>query len=599
MLEFFRQHVGGFFGLIVIGLLAVAFALSFGSQSAGWGKGQSEHFAASVHGTKIKDSTLKYAFNLSGGRNMDFDESQRIAKQREVLNGIIERQLLLDAADDFGIFASTEEAEDKIVRNDIYLSQSVEALAQKISSNMFLDPAMSSRILVNDGHRVPQSFNDAEGKFDIEGYQKFVRYYLQTTEENFVEQQRLEIIAARMRQLLVSPVRVSDEEVRSAYEREHNTATIEYIRLIPSHFSDTLKPTEDELKTWATDHPDEVKQYYETNKFRYTNLEKQARARHILIKTEEDASAEDKAPAREQIETLLTRARKGEDFATLAREHSQDTGSAVKGGDLGYTPRGRMVPEFDEAMFSAEPQTITDVVETKYGFHIIKVEGFREGNVSLEDATLEIAELLYRKAKGEEIAQEKADDFLRRLKVGEKMSSLVPNTKNGPSSHLSSKVMKSRPFSRTSTSIPGIGETPEMVNAAFELSRDNPIPKTHFKVRNDYYVMRLDERAEPSDEEFAKLRPKEEEKLLSIKQAAWLVDQIGQIRRTAEKDGELAIYYTPAKQQAAPKQPETSPRADTPAGPATKAKSPSPKDKPATNKESSTKEEAKEDATEK
>ena len=182
------------------------------------------------------------------------------------------------------------------------------------------------------------------------------------------------------------------------------------------------------------------------------------------------------------------------------------------------------------------------------------------------------------------------------------MSSLVPNTENESNSHLSLKAMKSRPFARTSTSIPGIGETPEMVNAAFELSRDNPIPNTHFKVRNDYYVMRLDERAEPNDEEFAKLRPKEEEKLLSIKQAAWLVDQISQMRRTAEKDGELAIYYTPANQQAAPKQPETSPKADTPLGPAKKAKSTSSresiKDKPATNEESSTKKEAKEDATE-
>ena len=69
MLEFFRQHVGGVFGIGIVVLLAAAFALSFGAQSRGWGEGQSQRFAAEVNGNEISDLTFRYAFNLSGGRN--------------------------------------------------------------------------------------------------------------------------------------------------------------------------------------------------------------------------------------------------------------------------------------------------------------------------------------------------------------------------------------------------------------------------------------------------------------------------------------------------------------------------------------------------
>lgn len=556
MLEFFRQHVAGLFGIVIVGVLALAFVFSFGAQSAGWGKSQSERYAATVDGVDIPEGTFQYASRLSGGDNSDRTDAQVSALNLSVLSGLIERQLLLNLAEYMGITASIEEAENEIIKNKIYVTRDLKDLTKQIESSFFIDPSLIAKILVNDGHRVRQSFTDSSGNFELETYQKFVRYFLQMTEEEFVEQQRLEIIAKRIRQLMVSAVRVSQDEIRAAYERENNTATIEYIRLIPSYFSERLSPDTRELDEWAKNHPDEVKQYYETNKFRYTNVEKMARARHILIKVDEEATDDQKAKARKEIDALLARARGGENFSELAKAHSQDSASAVKGGDMGFTPRGRMVPEFDDAMFALAPSKISDVVTTKYGYHIIKVEAFREGNITLEAATPEIAESLYGRSKGEELSKSTAEEFLARLKAGETMAALVPEEQENQS-HLSLKVLTTRPFSKTAVSIPGIGEAKEMVAAVFDLTNDNPIPDKVFKIRNDYYVIRLAERNQPNDEEYEKLKDAVANKLLSLKQGAWLRDQVTALRRDAESRGAIAIYYTAGTSQASPMTPPT------------------------------------------
>ena len=119
------------------------------------------------------------------------------------------------------------------------------------------------------------------------------------------------------------------------------------------------------------------------------HLEDQVHARHILItagKAESpDApspaapSEKDKAAARATAEQVLKRARAGEDFAALAKQFSSDPGSKDKGGDLGWFAAGQMVPEFDKAAFALKPGQISDLVESQFGFHIIKVEERRMG----------------------------------------------------------------------------------------------------------------------------------------------------------------------------------------------------------------------------
>jgi parvulin-like peptidyl-prolyl isomerase len=116
----------------------------------------------------------------------------------------------------------------------------------------------------------------------------------------------------------------------------------------------------------------DLKEYYTQNK-QSLGIPEQVRARHILFKVDPAASQDEKEKARERAQAVLKRVQAGEDFAKLAAAHSDDAGSKAKGGDLGYFTPGQMVPEFEGVAFYTEPGKISDVVETKYGYHIIKV----------------------------------------------------------------------------------------------------------------------------------------------------------------------------------------------------------------------------------
>jgi peptidyl-prolyl cis-trans isomerase C len=116
---------------------------------------------------------------------------------------------------------------------------------------------------------------------------------------------------------------------------------------------------------------EETKAFYDKNPQLFQQPE-QIKASHILIKVQADAPADQKAEARKKIEDVQQKVKKGEDFATLAKTYSEGP-SGPRGGDLGYFRRGQMVKPFETAAFSLKPDETSEIVETQFGYHLIKV----------------------------------------------------------------------------------------------------------------------------------------------------------------------------------------------------------------------------------
>ncbi len=129
----------------------------------------------------------------------------------------------------------------------------------------------------------------------------------------------------------------------------------------------------------------EVKAFYDANPDKF-NKPEEVRASHILITVKPDADDAQKKAARTEIEKIQARIKAGEDFATLAKENSKDPGSKENGGDLGFFTRGQMVKPFEDAAFALKPGMVSDIVETQFGYHIIKVTDRKAaGKYSLDE----------------------------------------------------------------------------------------------------------------------------------------------------------------------------------------------------------------------
>jgi len=139
-----------------------------------------------------------------------------------------------------------------------------------------------------------------------------------------------------------------------------------------------------EVAAKVTVSEDDVKSYYDTHQDEFKTPE-MVKARHILIKVDKSASEEDKKQAQKKAEDILSKIKAGEDFAKLASEFSDDPGSKSKGGDLDFFARGRMVKPFEDAAFALKPGEVSGIVESPFGYHIIKVEERKEAGVEPYD----------------------------------------------------------------------------------------------------------------------------------------------------------------------------------------------------------------------
>jgi peptidyl-prolyl cis-trans isomerase D len=214
----------------------------------------------------------------------------------------------------------------------------------------------------------------------------------------------------------VVPTDVEVEAFYKAHEAEFRApeqASIEYVVLDLELLKQGISVPEDDLR-----------KYYAENASRYTAAEER-RARHILVKADKDAPADVKQKAKAKADALLIEARKNPaGFAELAKKNSDDTGSAVQGGDLDFFGRGAMVKPFEDAAYAMKPGEISEVVASDFGYHIIKLDAVRGGDKKPFDAVRASIEDEVRKQLATKKWAEAAEQFTNT--VYEQSDSLQP-----------------------------------------------------------------------------------------------------------------------------------------------------------------------------
>lgn len=236
-----------------------------------------------------------------------------------------------------------------------------------------------------------------------------------------VQRQQREVSVAEIKTAdFLNQVRVDDPKIKAYYEQHKDRfqvpeqVRIEYVLLSANNFIPAMQVTEEEAKKFYTEN---------LSKFQG---DEQRRASHILIGFGKGDAAAKKA-AHEKALSILAEVRKfPEKFAELAKQYSQDPGSAQNGGDLGLFGRGMMVKPFEDAVFSMSPGAISDLVESEFGYHIIKLTEIKGQSQTFDDVKANIrAELMYQKALAK--FAEQAENFSNM--VYEQSDSLEPVVK--------------------------------------------------------------------------------------------------------------------------------------------------------------------------
>lgn len=347
-----------------------------------WGAGgarsrQEEPFAARVNGETISlqdyNRALFYTeqrYEQLYGRNLTPEIRQSLGLPQQVINGLVEETLLLQEARRLDLDATPAEVRQQILEMPVLSPD-----------GKFVGPELYERyVKTNLGYPSAAAFEaDLSRSVTLGKINNLLLNSVIITPAALEAEYRGRNESARIRYLLLSAeqllagISVTPAEVEGHY-RANSTSyshpeqrSVKYLLADLVRIRSQVAPTEAELRS-----------RYEAMKESFKTSEA-ARVQHILFRVEANATAPEQAAAEKKARDVAARLRAGADFAALAKEHSQDPGSAANGGDLGFFEREQTVPEFEQAIFSTPVGTITDPVKTIYGYHVIRVNQKRAG----------------------------------------------------------------------------------------------------------------------------------------------------------------------------------------------------------------------------
>jgi len=488
-----------------LGLVCVAFVLFYipdflrGSGA----DASSSDTVANVEGHEITSGEFRrtyqaqlQAYRSAYGNNMSEQLLKQLGIDQQILQQMVDERAALAEADRLGISVSDEEVRQRI----------------------FAMPA----------------FQDNGGFIGEARYQQLLRMQRPPmTPAEFEDNVRRGLAVEKLRASITDWLSVPDNELEREYRRRNDKVKLAVVSFTADSFRPQVSATDAEIAPYFDAHKDDFK-IPEKRKIRYllididamrakvtvppadiereynNNLEQystpeQVRASHILLKTE----GKDDAAVKAKAEELLKQARSGADFAELARKNSEDEASAKNGGDLDYFGKGRMVPEFDAAVFAMQPGQISDLVKTQYGYHIIKLvdkkpattRPFAEVRQQLAD------QLAYQRAQAQ--AADLGQALEKQIKAPADLDKVAK---------AQALVVQESGFFARDEPILGLGPAPEAANKAFDMKPNEvagPLRASRgfvfetMTAKQDPYVPKLEEVKERVRDEVVKQKARD------------------------------------------------------------------------------------------
>lgn len=371
------------------------------------------------------------------------------------------------------------------------------------------------------------------GQFDSRQYERFLRVNRLNAEE-FEQMQRESILYSKLVNLIKSSQgRVSDQELFEIYLFENERINLNFIRITPEFFKRTVTANEIELKDYFQKHteefriptfaqiqyltfrpsdfegkvqvsPEEIKRYYDSRKEQFLTP-RQVRAREILIKLGSQETPEQVEEKRKRAETILEKAKKTKDFASVVRQYSESN-SAPNGGDVGWIQKGSIEESLEKVLFSLKPGEVSGVVRGSLGFFILKAEEVKEEKQkSLEEVREQIRQTLI-KEKTKSIASREAEDAFYSLFRSRDLEN-YSKQKGVP--------LKTTGFFKEGEEVGEFGKNPNFHSSAFSLKIGEISPVV--AIPPNFYLLKMINKKESYIPAFDEVKEEVQKKVFEIK----------------------------------------------------------------------------------
>ena len=472
MLSLMRKHAGSWLIKVILGAVVVVFVL--------WGVGswtsQRSGRVASVNGDTITIDEYRITYKRlidqvrqSFGNNANEELIKSLQLEQKALDQLVDNILMRQEASELDIQVSDED-----------LSRAIRNISAFQVAGVF-DPRRY-QVILNNNNLTPESFETSQRDALLnQKLNNFITASVKVSDQEAVEWFKWNNATVNLDFFLLEPERykdiaVTDQEIEQYFETRKDTyktdpaLKVRYLKFDPKIYVAQVEISDDEIADYYDEHPAEFQN------------PKTVEARHILIKVDPQANPEDVAKAKDRIESVLQKAKDGQDFAELAKQFSEGP-SKDKGGYLGSFRREAMVKPFSDKAFAMQAGEISDPVKTQFGWHIIKVDKVNDASTtSLADATDQIRQKLaaeYSKNLAYDAAESVFDatfegDSLESVAAGQNLSLITTDffTRQSPPQNVQKK--------------------PEFAGAAFNLTEGEVSDIQDFG--DGYYIMEIVEK---------------------------------------------------------------------------------------------------------